>query len=355
VSVPIFEVSVELPKTEDLIDSGDAREQLKLSKLRADLAHWKRVSRNTQDELATADARIEVLLDTKKVSKPVKVRKRAKAGKSQSTAVLVASDWHVEEEVLPEQVNDLNRFNLEIAEERIEKFWRNGLVLVDSVRGATQVNDLVLLLLGDFYSGHIHEDLVEITSKSPIESIMWLQPQLVRGIDYLLEEGGFAKLHIVGKIGNHSRLTRKPRVATAEKHSLEWLMYHNLAQHYADEPRVVFTLEPSYHTILDLYGYRVRVHHGDWLRYAGGIGGLSVPLNKAILQWNRGLPVDLDVMGHWHSWTASIGRAIVNGSLIGHNPFGIKIKAEFEPPQQGFFLVSEKYGRETLRAPVFVE
>jgi hypothetical protein len=333
----------------------ETRRQLELSRLRANATEWRRIAEGARRELEVADARIDALLKIKQYSKPIKIKRRVKQGKNQSTAVLVASDWHVEEEVEPDQVSGLNRYNLEIAEARIEKFWRNSLTLTDIARSHTQINDLLLLLLGDFYSGRIVEELTEITALSPVEAVMWLKPRIQAGIDYLLEHGDFERITVVGKIGNHSRITVKPRVANAEKHSLEWLLYFALADIYQGNPRVVFNLEPSYHTIIDVYGFKLRVHHGDYLRYQGGIGGLSVPLNRAIFQWNRGAPADMDAMGHWHSWSASIGRAIVNGSLIGYNRFGVKIKAEFEPPQQGFFTISEKYGCETMRAPVFVE
>ncbi len=150
-------------------------------------------------------------------------------------------------------------------------------------------------------------------------------------------------------------MTKKSRIQTLEKHSLEWLLYRFMAWHYRNEPRVQFNLTPGYHTIVDVYGLKIRAHHGDWLGYSGGIGGLGIPLRKAINQWNKALPVQLDVIGHWHWYTSSIGECIVNGSGIGYSPFSIKIKGDYEPAQQAFFTISEKYRRLTLRAPIFLE
>jgi hypothetical protein len=350
---------VSLPDPQEIVIDEESREETRreyeVSRLRTHVSDLQRSLKGIRRELELTDARLETLLDLQSFDKPIAIKPRKSSGANQSTAVLIASDWHVEEEVRPEQVGGLNRYDLDIAAARIDKFWRNGLTLINSVRGATKVHDLVLVLGGDFYSGHIHEDLVESTAFSPIHSVKWLIPKLRAGIDFMLEHGDFKKIYVVGKIGNHSRLTSKPRVSTAFDHSLEWLMYDVLAQGYKGESRVQFNLEPSYLTVLPVYDFKLRIHHGDYLRYAGGIGGLSVPLNKAIHQWNRGAGADLDILGHWHSWQSSIGRAVVNGSLIGYSPFAVKIKAEYEPPQQGFCLISEKYGRETLRAPVFVE
>ncbi len=51
---------------------------------------------------------------------PVSVTK--KSGEGESTAVIVASDWHIEEMVDPATVSGLNEFNPCIARERAEKF-----------------------------------------------------------------------------------------------------------------------------------------------------------------------------------------------------------------------------------------
>jgi hypothetical protein len=90
------------------------------------------------------------------------------------------------------------------------------------------------------------------------------------------------------------------------------------------------------------------------MNYGGGVGGITIPVNKSIAQWNKAHRVDLDVFGHFHTRFDG-GNFIANGSLIGYNPFSIAIKASFERPSQTFFLVNREYGEKTLVAPIFVE
>ena len=37
------------------------------------------------------------------------------------------------------------------------------------------------------------------------------------------------------------------------------------------------------------------------MMHNAGIGGVHIPLRKAIAQWNKAKSADLDCMGHWHT------------------------------------------------------
>jgi hypothetical protein len=47
------------------------------------------------------------------------------------------------------------------------------------------------------------------------------------------------------------------------------------------------------------------------------------------------------------------GRALMNGSLIGWNPFSMSIGGDFEIPQQQFYILDRKYGK-TAVWPIIV-
>ena len=178
---------------------------------------------------------------------------------------------------------------------------------------------------------------------APMESVFWLRAEVTAGLRFLCEELDVEELIVVWQYGNHGRNTRKPRVATAAEHNFEWMLGQFMQQDVLQQPwakkkRMRFIAERGYHTYLDLSGFAVRFHHGDNVRYQGGVGGLTIPLNKAIGEWNKAKVADLDVIGHWHQET-DMARAVVNGSLIGYNAYAVAIKAGYEPPAQGFFEI----------------
>jgi hypothetical protein len=88
------------------------------------------------------------------------------------------------------------------------------------------------------------------------------------------------------------------------------------------------------------------------VKYQGGIGGLTVPLNKAVIGWNNARYADVTCGGHWHQYLP-LPNAVVNGSLIGYNPYAEWIRASPEKPQQASFVVDKKHGK-CLDAPIWV-
>jgi len=107
--------------------------------------------------------------------------------KSEAVAVMVASDWHIEEMVYEWQVSGLNEFNADICRKRVARFFRHGLKLIQKERKATKINTLILALLGDFVSGSIHDELMEGNRLLPAFAIIEAQEHIASGIKMLLE------------------------------------------------------------------------------------------------------------------------------------------------------------------------
>ncbi len=111
----------------------------------------------------------------------------------------------------------------------------------------------------------------------------------------------------------------------------------------AGDPRVTFEITNSAHQYVQVYDRTLHFHHGDEVQYQGGIGGLGIPLLKAVPQWDSVRFADWHFIGHWHQ-LRDYGRALVNGSLIGFGPYSQKIRASFEEPMQGLFFVDKVRG-----------
>jgi hypothetical protein len=306
-----------------------------------------------QETIEELDSQLDVLsiLKEQRPSDETYAVKSKKEKGDETAAVLVVSDWHVEETVDSKTVSGLNSFNLEVADRRIEKLTQSALRLTDIERNGTDIPVLVLALLGDLMTGYIHEELREENSLSPTQTLLWLRERVSRMIRTIRDKGQFKEIIIPCSFGNHGRTTIKPRHSTAYKNSYEWLLYRVLEQDFTEGVR--WLVGESYHTYLDVYGKTFRFHHGDSVRYQGGIGGLTIPLEKAIASWNKARVADLDIFGHWHT-SQQNPKWISNGSLIGYNAYALSIKAGFELPQQTYFLFDKKRGR-TGTWPVFLE
>ena len=285
-------------------------------------------------------------------SKKVKRLKSSSRGR-EATAVALASDWHCEESVLPGQVGGVNEFNLDIFDNRAGWFFRNLATLIKKERQSIAVPRLVLWLGGDFISGSIHDDLMEGNSLGPIDAIILAKATLAGGIEYLHQELAPIDIVIPCSDGNHGRITQKMRMATSRSNSLEYFMYASLQDQFKDAGDVRVILPEGYHNYLEIYGRVCRFHHGDNMRYNGGVGGITIPVNKKIANWNTVRRADYDFFGHFHQHLDG-GRWTCNGSLIGYGAFANAIAAQFEAPKQAFCLIDKDHGK-TVSAPILLQ
>ncbi len=326
---------------------------------RASDSSAKRVSRALAVKVHELEAQLALAMDVKGgmtdlPTSRLAVKKRgAGKGKLEATAVVLASDWHIEEKVNPATVNGRNEYNLDISRRRAEKFFRATLWLLDHNRGGFDIENLVLWLGGDLISGYIHEELEESNFLAPPEAILYAMDLLVSGIDLLLAEGKLEKIIVPCNRGNHGRIHKKKRISTASANSFEWMLYRLLKQHYKAEPRIEFMVADGDHLYLDVYGFTMRFMHGDTFNYGGGVGGMIVPIRRGIQRLQQYRKADITCLGHFHQ-LGDYGDIVVNGSLIGYSPYALSIAAAYEPPQQAFFLIEPRHGK-CQNTPIWLE
>jgi len=281
------------------------------------------------------------------------IPERHSASTSEATAVLMYSDLHVEERIELSTTNGLNEYNPDIAKKRSDRFFINAPKLIESNRKNVKISDVVLMLLGDNIHGWIHEEFQTTNWLKPMEATLYAETLIISGINKLLEDKFIKNLTVVCKVGNHSRMTDKVYGDNEALLSFEYILYKHLERYFSSEKRVKFLIDNSYFTYLKIYDFVNRCHHGHIIRFAGGIGGLTVPLIKAVLRANEQIKADFDWMGHFHSRMA-LPNVFINGSICGFN--GYAARKGFRPDRavQSFALIDKVRGA-TVTAPIFLE
>lgn len=337
--------------TERAAGEAALRSDAEISRLRAELsatkAKYSAALRQIEAERERANA-IAGLTGLR----PAKIPRTAKAGRGSATAVLVLSDWHVEELVRPETVGGLNQFDLSIADRRIGEVCSRAAMLIEHESRLAKIRRIVVCALGDFISNIIHDDTAELAQLAPLAAIRWAGERLRSVID--MAAGMAEEVQVVTAVGNHGRTTMKPRIATENDHSFEQHLYLSM-QSQETNKNVVWRVSEGYLNTVDLDGFMLRTHHGHAIKYQGGVGGIAVGANKAISQWNRAARADLDVFGHWHQWSWLNNRYVSNGSLIGHSAYAVRIKAEYERPCQSLLVIDHSRNCVTRAMPVFCD
>ena len=269
--------------------------------------------------------------------------------KTESTAVLVMSDFHIEENVKPETVNWLNEYNLEEAEKRATAVFANGLKMIKHFEAETKIPVIVLALLWDFISWYIHEELQALNEVNPIIAVMKARDLLRWWIQYLLDNSD-KQILVPCSVWNHGRWSQDKR-AWQYNYSYEYMMYKTLELDFIKDKRVKFQISESYHNYMDIYWQTVRFHHWDFIKWGWGIAWITAPINNSIKRWNTIKSASLDVFGHFHQ-TLNWKNFVVNGSLIWATPYGMQFWNE--EPSQVLFLMNSKYWK-TIFTPIFVK
>lgn len=274
--------------------------------------------------------------------------------KGEAVPLIMVSDLHLEEEVDPHKMQGLNEFNLKIAAARMKCLFSRATKLIEIAAKDSTIRRVVLDLGGDMFSGNIHDELLETAQLGPTRAVQFARDLLVGGIDFILAQTS-VDIIVPCVVGNHGRITKKLRVATAVENNLEYLLYQWLASHYAKNKRVRFEVCPGTMQYLTLFDdYRIRIVHGYEIKSGGGIGGITIPIRKKLAQWDKGIQADLTLIHHFHQRMDG-GDFLVNGSLIGYNEFSQMNGFSPEPPQQQFALIHSRNGGEKATvSPIWV-
>jgi len=307
------------------------------------------------DELKTENIKLKRyvgICDKLKKIIPFKIHRDLSINKSESTAILQLADWHAEEEVNPYTINELNRYNLDIFSYRATQTSQRTLKLIEMFQKDTIIKKLVIQLGGDFITGNIHEENLENCQLRPTQAVYLAFQHIQSSIEFFLNNSKL-DIVVVCNMGNHPRITKQVRYATEAGNSLEYLMYKVLEDKYKNDKRINFIVSEGYFTYINIYGLLFRFSHGHKVKYGGGIGGVLIPLKKAIGEWNKGKQADVDVLNHFHT-SLFTHRIIINGSLIGYNAFALGNKFEYEQPQQNLFLTHKTKGL-TIFSPIYYD
>lgn len=308
--------------------------------------------------LIDENSRLRAILDEVRLmerpSDPLIINKPEEPEKGEAVPFVLFSDWHVEEEVSREQMHGVNEFSLDIAKQRSASAFTNSLRLMEMLSRDSLIRRAVCQLGGDFFSNSIHHELMEINQLRPGDAAHFAKSILEAGIRYWLDHSDL-DFHFVCVGGNHGRMTEKTRISTGSGNSLEVFMYRFLAEAFKGEKRVKFDIAAGnmiYHDIFP--NYRLRAIHGDQVKYGGGVGGLTIPLNKWVMRQDQSVKADLTALGHFHQKLDG-GNWLVNGSLIGATPYSQWFGFSPEEPGQMLTLIhSRNGGTKSVVAPIWV-
>lgn len=287
-----------------------------------------------------------------------KPKKRKRDAAHSATVLTVLSDMHLDEVVNPKELRNVNAYNRQIAEARMERYFESVAWQAKNYINPKAIHwdGVHLMMPGDTVSGNIHDELRETNEASIPATILHWTPRIRDGIKFLADE--FGAVHVSATPGNHGRGTHKPRAKGRAQDNADWLIASLIREELANDDRVTFTIPDGTDAMLKVYNQNFLLTHGDQTRGGGGIGGIWPPIMRMVAKKRAaysafGESFDMVVMGHWHQLIYA-PEFIINGSVKGWDEYAAVMNFLPERAQQAFAVVTPENGI-TWTAPIFCD
>jgi len=336
-------------------DAADAATAAKLASVRADRDRW----RNLHDRVAAKAAGLEDRLDA--LSRladedldPPKWAAPKRPGKHDAIVTAILSDCHWDEVVNPDEIGGVNAYDREIATQRL-RHWATSIVEQFSYYVTNiKITGCVVMIGGDLLTGNLH-DLAETNEDHLPGSLVYWSEQLAAALMLLAD--AFGKVHCPVVVGNHGRLTKKPRTKGRARDNLDWLLPQMAAAHLKGDQRISFAIGDDPDAWVEVFDTTYLLTHGDQAKGGGGIGGIWPPIMRLAARKRQRYGRDFILcMGHWHQLIMAPGQGlVVNGSPKGYDEYVATIlNAPPERPQQAVWLTTPEHGP-TMQVPIFCD
>ncbi len=254
---------------------------------------------------------------------------------------LLWSDLHFGVDVHPYEIYK-SQFNWLVASRRMAKLCQAAVEW-----GNTQDTELRVILNGDIMQGVIHLD--DSNLRPMTEQIWGATAILTSAIDFLRQN--FGKITVECLPGNHDRMTYRSLGRSTQQRwdSHAHAVYLAMKMAFRNDVSVTFNIPTSGISLCDDMdsGY-ILVAHGDMEPTPNNVAvGINTDkLTVKLMKLKEGQAIDRKVsvalFGHWHTPTIQMlpngTWVVVNGSLIGSEPYGQNIVGEFNSqPAQVMF------------------
>lgn len=329
------------------LDIANRRDNARVKELEKDV-------RMLQDQYANLMEKYDIALALREHRPEVHIPEVPVAGaRNEAIPIIQFSDWHVEKRIDRRVMNGLNEFNLDICAERVKNTYVNTVRLVRKERQDVDIDTLIINLGGDFINNYLHEHDVQENYLSPIEALFFAKERIKESLIYIATNAGVSKIVLLCCNGNHPRLTKRMQSDNDYKMNLEAVLYHTLKQELTDS---IFEwhIPESELGYLRIGGRVIRYFHGHQFNYMGGVGGLTIPLNKTTMRYDQVNKADFNLISHWHTFDLIGGKSSINGSLCGYDPYAQKLGCTFDVPKQSFQILDLKRGF-TGRFPILCD
>lgn len=277
-------------------------------------------------------------------------RPRATKVETPVTHVCHLTDWHDGAQQESLEIEGLNEFSPVILREYVRNYVKDNLDWLELHRKSYTVNDVHLLLTGDYISGGIHEELRWTNAyPEPVQAIK--AGELIAEVVAMLSPHYERVIVDAITVDNHARLTRKPQSQEAGINTWNYPVLRFAKERLREHKNVDFRIHEMIFKLVECGGRRYLLTHGDRVRgWAGfpyyGLERLASReaqkrMKQALLESRKveadvakvtGWLFDRVILGHFHA-PLKHGKYWIGGSACGTTAYDHGEGREADPLQ----------------------
>ena len=261
--------------------------------------------------------------------------------------VVMLSDEHADQIVLPEQVGNLERYNFRIALRRAEEYVDTVVKFTQNTLSSYHFKTLYIFAIGDHTSGEIHN------AKDHSEYRNAFRNSLAIGQMHslMLQELAvyFPEIKIIYLSGNHGRRSVRKDYHGA-RNNWDYLIAETARIYCREIKNINFMIPDAFSAGVDVEGWGFGLSHGDDIRSWLNIPWYGIEKKTrrlAAISATRGKRIHYYCFGHFHNaatQAALDGETIINGSWVATDPYAYESLSVFSEPSQWMFGVHHKRG-----------
>ena len=299
-----------------LVEIELAKEELKKEKVK--YSDQKRENMSRLRSLARLEHLEDFLKQEYEVYEPVKLETKMLKDKSDKEMIVMLSDWHIGMQI----DNQFNKFNIEVAKERIGKLRERMMEKVEQ----DDIGTVHIAQLGDLVNGSIHISTRIANEEDIIQQIIITANLLQEFVKPLINKG--IKVEYYNIIGNHGRVSPNKMETAGIDENFEKLLFTMMSTYYRECDN--FHAHDSKDGLITakIKNLDFCFAHGDFDKGTGIIAKLPQLF---------GYVFDYVLTGHLHRESImDYGKTthITNSALCGSDDYAMQLRLSSKPSQK---------------------
>ncbi len=291
-----------------------------------------------------------------KPHKPL-TRKAIAKDKISETALLLLSDIHGDQIIMPNRVQGLESYNYNAVCHRAARIVDTTISHLHENMTQYNFTELVVLMAGDLVGGEIHKATQHSAWGNPFKNAIGVGELIANMLVDVLHH--IHTVRVVSVPGNHGRRSKKKDYRGAHNNwdYLVMMVVKMRLWNYIEEGRLQIEIPESYTAVVNIEGYNFIVNHFDDIIGYQGIPWYGIERKTrrlAALGGVTGVTPDYFVGGHFHTYATqqhTQGEVIINGSWPATDEYALEKLGAFGEPFQLLAGVHKKHGL-TWRMPI---